>query len=174
MVMLFKMNNKKGVSTVVASVVIVMLTILVVIFISQFIIPYVKGNLQKSGECLDYQKYFSFDNSLGYNCKKTGTGYVLSVKASGQKELESNVGGLKLAFYGSGKSFGLEVKDGKAGNNTFFMKASGNFKVPKTGETQSYVYNVSEIYDKVEVYTLLKSGRTCEAKNDEITLENCA
>lgn len=168
------MNNKKGVSTVVASVVIVMLTIIALIFISQFIIPYVKSNLQKSGECLDYQKYFSFDNSLEYNCKKNGVGYIISVKAQGQKELEDNIGSLKLVFYGSGKNLALEVKDNKAGNDTFFMLNRNNFKVPKTGETQSYVYNVSEVYNKVEVYTLLKSGRTCEAKNDEIILENCA
>jgi hypothetical protein len=174
------MENKKGVSTVVASIVIVMLTVLVVIFISQFIIPYVKNNLYKSSECLDYQKYFSFDDSLRYNCKKTGTGYVLSIKAEGQKELEKNIGGLKLVFYRSGKIFGLEVKNGKSGNDTFFMIdkivrfADIPFKVPKTGETQSYVYNVSELYNKVEVYTLLKSGRTCEGKNDEISLENCA
>ncbi len=171
------MDNKKGVSTVVASVLIVMLTVLIVIFISQFIIPYVKNNLYKSSECLDYQKYFSFDDSLGYNCKKNGMGYILSVKAEGQKELENNIGSLKLVFYGSGKSFGLEVKDNKARNNTFFMInniINTPFKLPKTGETQSYAYNVSENYNKVEVYTLLKSGRTCEAKNDEITLENCA
>lgn len=166
--------NKKGVSEVVANVVIVALTIIVLAVIAQFIIPYVKTNLQKSSECLDYQKYFSFDDSLGYNCKKNGVGYVVSVKAMGQKELENNVGSLKLVFYGSGKNFGLEVKDGKIRNNTFFMINPGNFKVPKTGEIQSYAYNVSEIYNKVEVYTLLKSGRTCEAKNDEITLENCA
>ena len=53
------------------------------------------------------------------------------------------------------------------------MVDPGSFKVPKTGEIRSYSYNVSNNFDRVEVYTLLKSGRTCETPNDQITLGAC-
>lgn len=166
--------NKKGVSEVVANVVIIAFTVIVLIVIAQFVIPYVKNNLNKSSECLDYQKYFSFEDSLGYNCKKNGVGYVVSLKAHGQKELEDNIAGLKLVFYENSISVPLEVKNGLNKNQEFFMIPFLNFKVPKTGEVMSYSYNVSRSFNKVEVYTLLKSGRTCETKNDEIILGNCA
>ncbi|MDO8564155.1 MAG: hypothetical protein Q7R87_04050 [Nanoarchaeota archaeon] len=167
------MINKKGVSNVIASVVLVALTVVALVIIAQFVVPFVKNNLQKSGECLDYQKYFVLDNSFGYNCKKNGIGYVISVKAEGQKELEDKVSGLKLVLYNGAITAPLEVKDGKTRETTFFMIDPGNFKVPKTGEIQSYAYNVSQTFDRVEIYTLLKSGRTCETPNDQGSLGAC-
>lgn len=165
--------NKKGISNVIASVILIALTIVALVVIAQFVIPFVKNNLQKSGECLDYQRYFVLDNSFKYNCKKNGLGYVISVRAEGQKELEDKVAGLKLVLYGGAIITPLEIKDDKSINQTFFMIDSGNFKVPKTGEIRSYAYNVSNNFDRVEVYTLLKSGRTCETPSDQVTLGAC-
>lgn len=168
------MKNKRGISGVVENVMIVALTIIALAVLAQIVVPFVKDNLHKSSECLNYEKYFTFDNSFNYNCKNGSVGYLVSVKAQGDKSLENNVAGLKLVFYGD-KTVPLEVKDGKAVNSTFFM-ASGKpvFVVPKTGEIQSYAYNVNQNFDRIEVYTLLKSGRTCETRNDEISLGGCA
>lgn len=168
-------RNKKGVSGVVENVMIVALTVIAIAVLAQIVVPFVKDNLHKSSECLNYEKYFVFDNSFNYNCKNNENGYFISVKAQGDKSLESNVAGLKLVFYGD-KTVPLEVKDGKAVNSTFLMASSKPvFAVPKTGEVQSYSYlDINQNFNRVEVYTLLKSGRTCETRNDEISLGSCA
>ncbi len=169
-------KNKIGISGVVENVMIVALTIIALAVLAQIVVPFVKDNLHKSSECLNYEQYFKFDDSFNYNCKNESVGYLISVKAQGDKGLESNIAGLKLVLYSGAKIVPLEVRDNVAVSPTFYMvdKSKLKFAVPKTGEIQSYAYNVNENFDKVEVYTLLKSGRTCETRNDEITLEACA
>ena len=47
------MKSKGGVSTVVATVILILLTIVSIIAVSFFVIPFVRDNLGKSGNCID-------------------------------------------------------------------------------------------------------------------------
>lgn len=184
--------NKKGLSTVVASVILIVLTVTAIVIIAQFAVPFVKNSLNKGSECLDYQQYYKFDNSFDYNCRSDGISYIFSVSANGDKELEENVKGIKVVFYNETGSVPLEVFDGKETNGTFTMfnptpstktikispirTATVNiylFNIPRSGEVKSYIYNSTSLFNRMESYVVLNSGRTCETKTDEITLEDC-
>ena len=76
-------KNNKGMSGIVATVLLIMLTIVLGAFLAKFVIPFVKNNLSKSSECLDYRDHFSFQESFriktgsiykdyNYNCKMLG------------------------------------------------------------------------------------------------------
>lgn len=62
------MFGKKGLSAVVATVSLVLLTFAAVVVISSFIIPLVRDNLNEGTECSAYRDYFFFEEEFGYNC----------------------------------------------------------------------------------------------------------
>ena len=75
------MMKRKGLSEVVSTVLMVLITIAAVAFVANLAIPFVKNNLQHSTECLSARDYFKFDDSLGYNCYDQTGLYGFSVQA---------------------------------------------------------------------------------------------
>ena len=60
------LKKKKALSDVVATVLIILLTVIAGAIIAQFIVPYVKDSLAESSECLDYNNgYFQFEEKIG-------------------------------------------------------------------------------------------------------------
>ncbi|MEK6933488.1 MAG: archaellin/type IV pilin N-terminal domain-containing protein [Nanoarchaeota archaeon] len=188
--------KKRGVSTIIATVLIILLTIAAAALLAQFIVPYVKDNLSGSTECLNYRDYFQFKEKLGnnnYNCYNLGNNikikYGASISAVGN-DSDFNIKGFNLVFIGSdGSTKPVRVIDGvivsggqgtvqtynpnhKADNQNFFL---ANIKVPKTGETNTYLYTSigDEDFVEMEVYPILKSDKICDL-SDSIKLVNCA
>ena len=75
------MIKRKGLSEVVSTVLVVLITIVAVAFVANLAIPFVKNNLQSSTECLSARDYFKFDDSLGYTCYDQNGLYGFSVQA---------------------------------------------------------------------------------------------
>ena len=67
--MLFNYDGikKKGISEVVATMLLVLLAVLGVTIIAGFVVPYIKDNLSSTG-CFKARDYYKFDNSFGFNC----------------------------------------------------------------------------------------------------------
>lgn len=170
--------NKKGLSTIVASVIIIFLTILAIMVIAQFAIPFVKNNLTKSTECLNYREYFEFDESLSYNCMN-GTGvnaeYIFSVKARGERSLSSEIKGFVIVLRKEGASDPLNIYDGSAVNSEvkMFNVSEQTYRIPINGETYTYRYKNGDSFNEAEIYPVLKSGRTCESRNDLQVIKRC-
>ena len=82
--------DKRGVSPVIAEILLVMLTIAAIGIVAGFVIPFVQNTLTKSTECTNYNDYFKFQevfnvgsDEFRYNCRDAGDGlYGISVKAS--------------------------------------------------------------------------------------------
>ncbi len=165
------MINKRGVSTIVANVIIIMLTLLAIVIIASFVVPFVRDNLNKSTECIDYRNYLEFNRNLNYNCIDINGNYLFSVTNKGNNGLDENFKGFKAVFYGSDISKGIEVSESSV--NVEVKGIPDIVTVPKAGETYSYNYTDSNQYDYIELYVLLQSGRTCETSNDKITLKGC-
>lgn len=193
-------NNKRGLSTVVATLLIVLITISVGTLVAQFIIPYVQDNLREGGECIDYGDYYQFVETLqhpqtgvkyNYNCYSLGgaTGTYLegfSIKAKDGINASSQVRGFRVVLTSSdGAAKVIEVNtttqrsiiaDGvwMLGNK---VGGSNRVDVPRSGETISYVYNTGAATNpltvKAEVYPILVNGRIC-AQSDNIRYNVCA
>ncbi len=187
--------KKRGVSTIIATVLIILLTIAAAALLAQFIVPYVKDSLSGSTECLNYRDYFQFKEKLeniDYNCYNVKSNrkiqYGASISAIGN-DSDFNIKGFNLVFIGGdGSTNPVRVIDGvfatvvkgtvqtydpnyKSGPSKFLA----NIKVPKTGETNTYVYNPKDGEDfvEMEVYPILKSDKICDL-SDSIKLVNCA
>jgi len=186
-------QNKKGVSDVVTTVLIIMLTIAAIGVIAGFVVPFVKESLQKSTECKDYQGFYTFDESFKLNCNINNI-YTFSIKTIGigagesnfsigkgenttnytvsaNKVLAENVAGIKLILTKSdGTTKSAEIN---STSDSIVMYGGETFALPEPGEIRSYNYSSADEFKSAEVYPILKNGRICADVKESIEIKPC-
>jgi len=183
------MKNKKGISIVVATVLILLITVAAAAVIAGVIIPFIKNSLDQSTECIPYQKQFSFDSSFEYNCYRYESNqfnYKISVKsASMEKTAEESLIGANIIVSESetGNSKVIQLKQGTGGScanggirnleDVCNSNSLGNVIPPKGGETRSYVYTSNKQLKGIEIGALLKSGKQCEISDSIKQIPPC-
>src|SRR3989344_1052654 len=155
--------NKKGLSPIIATVLLILLTVSAAVFISKFIYDFVKENMDKT-DCYDYTDYFKFDSGFGYNCyvfNDFNYSYKLSLTAKNVRpEAEAEVKGFGLKFYKEGDSKVVKVNEGLPGEIKMLSNSSALISIPGRGETRSYNYTDLNKYASAKVYAILKT-REC-------------
>jgi len=175
-------KQKRGLSPIVATVSVVLLTLAAAGFIAGFVVPFVKDQLNEGTECVGYEDYFMFYDDFDYNCYDNISSewwYGLSIEADSiSDEKADEVVGFKLNFFKSGDSFPVTVEDGTPTTSEIWMLNSSkpSLEVPVRGGVRTYVYNGGgEVFEKIEIFPLLRSGRLCD-KTDQFRIggERCA
>jgi len=173
--MLVNLIDRRGVSPVIATVLLIMITVLAVAILTGFILPFVRDGLSKSTECSDVDESFKFDESFGYNCRKLyseGSENV-SFSVSRSNDDSKKINGFSVAFYGNGISKSFQVLNGVP-NPEIQMIGQNGLEIPTSGETRSYIFNTTQLgYKKAELKVVLKSGRVCEKVSDSIEITEC-
>ncbi len=168
--------NKKGVSTAVATIALILLTLVAASIVAQILIPFVKTSLQRSTECTPYQTHFSFDDRFSYNCRTPSGLYILSIQTN-NNEGAGKVKGFQLVFKSSGNSTTFAVHENtSSGKLAPFNSSQPVVHLPEPGETRTYTYTSPELYSSVDVYTIIASGpaeRICDQRTDTHTLSLC-
>jgi flagellin-like protein len=179
------LNKKKGLSTIVATILLIMLTVVAVTAIATFVVPFVKNNLYEGTECVDYKDYFSFNEDFDYNCwiYEDPPGiyrYGITVSAeSASDDIEAEVKGFSLTFLSeTGDSQAIEVYDGgptgTADGEIRRIVSTYPLEIPENGGTRTYVYSSSQVFEFVKIYPNLNSGKTCpESDSLRILDETC-
>lgn len=175
------MRDKKGLSPVVATVLLLLLTVSATVMIAAVVIPFVRDNLNKGTECVGYENYFSFEQNFDsgsevkkYNCHDSDPGslYGASVRAGGVEESDEIIG-FELVFIDSsgGSSDKVSARTGSV-LGLKMLDGSSDIVIPKIGEVRTYVYSSSNDYGRMEIAPYLKSGRTCPV-SDSINIIPC-
>lgn len=166
---------KRGMSTIVATIALIMITIAAAAFLAGFVVPFVKDNLNEGTECIGYEEYFSFYEEFDYNCYLNEDGsyiYAFSVEADtvADEKVES-VKGFRLGFQGENGDIGVEVANNGEVNGEIRMLDSSleRLAIPEGGEVKTYVYSSDMKFDSLEIYPTLKNGRMC-SMSDKINL----
>lgn len=177
------MINKRGVSPVIATVLIILVTIAAAGIIAGIAVPFVRDGLDKSTECLEFKEYYNFEKSIEfnnteyrYNCVKTVpvsgesvNRYGFSVRANTvnkKDNLSDKLGGFNVVLYTEdGKSEVISVDE----NYDNVIESEG---IPLEGEIKTYYYDSDEFFINMEVYSRLNGGRVCEL-SDEIKISLC-
>jgi len=162
------MLGKKGLSSVISTVSLVLLTIAAVAIIAGYVVPLVKGGLEGGTECNNFRTYFVFEEEFDYNCFSGSDGdwlYAVSVGA-GSSNSEVGTRGLKLSFINDqGESRVVDVEDGlSAGTEIGQVRRINStllLEVPKSGEVRTYVYRSDMKFESVRVSPVLISERVC-------------
>lgn len=173
------MINKRGVSAIIATVLVILITITAAALVSQFVIPFVKNNLEKGGECVPYRDYFKFEESFSYqgnayyyNCENNGSYGVIVSAESGIDS--SKIKGFSISFSNGVESKKVNILSDALIGEAKMLNSSDNLIVPSPGETRTYVANIGKTEMKsAEIYPILINDRVCE-KTDEIKITKCA
>jgi flagellin-like protein len=152
----YKMNNKKGVSAVVATVLIIMITVAAVGIIWAAIIPMVRDNLNKGTACNDAMSDISLVTDGGYTCVNQTSGNVsLQIKKASNTKV-TLVAIQALVFVG-GNSQTFEVRSG--------LPQSNEYKTIFVGNTSYGTQNATKV-KIAPVVTIGRTEETCDAVSE--------
>lgn len=164
-------RDKRGVSPVVATVLLLVLTIVIGGVVFSTVIPFVKDKLKESKECLDLLGGVEFAESK-FNCYKASsaeTGFSIKLNKEG-------ILGVKISFIDTEENSDVfEIKDGTMSSSLKMVGAGGSYgsslEFPDAFGQRTYVTNKK--YIRAEISALSKSGEVC-AVADVLEFEPCA
>lgn len=158
--------NQKAISTIIATVLLIMMTMVAAVIIGVFVIPMVRENLSK-GDCFKtVGKIVVLEDSL-YSCyNASGTNVMIEV---GFLE-DVNITGVAVSLVGEGKSQSYKIKEGFS-DPSVSMLGGGSVEAPNPGEAQTYVFDLGFNATLAEVSAIL-GERVCD--QEFFTLPECA
>ena len=166
-----KINDKKGVSTIVTVVLLVLVAIAAVALIAAFIVPLIKGSLSESQEC--FAVLGKVDVVAGQNTCYNATSKEVSVRIKRGFASDVSIDGVAVVLAGSGSSKRFDITAGGSSPSvrTLSKAYGGSLSLPAEGEENTYVFNVSGSgmsVSSAEVSPVLASDKVCEATTAEI------
>ena len=146
--------NKKGISTIVATVLIILITVAAVAIIWMAIIPMIKNNLEGSSECLSAD--LDIDTFSGYTCTDSSknASTVMVSRGSGK----SDVVKVRVIFENKGNTYSAIVNS------------------PDINQGKTYAFNTSFVPEKISVAPIIKAGNSeneCGTTAVVATIGNC-
>lgn len=168
MVMIFR----KAVSPVVATVLLLVLTIVIGGIVFSVVVPFVNNSLGESKECLDIFEGVEFPESQ-FNCyivSPTGgtneTGFSVKVNKEG-------ISAVRIGLIDSkGNSDVLEIFQGFSDLSLKPMGGAYNGVITFPAISGQRTYVVNKLYNKAEISALTSSGDVCSVA-DKIEIEPC-
>jgi FlaG/FlaF family flagellin (archaellin) len=157
--------KNKGLSSVIASILLVLITIAMIIILSNILIPFVKDSLSKSSECKFYEESYVFDSSFNLNCKN-GSQYIFSIENK-----NGDVNGFDILLVSDDVKKKYSVRMNSSSDGIKMINGDNVLNVPKKGEIESYNINDSINYKIAEIYPF--SGTKSCTKSDEVNLKIC-
>jgi len=166
------MKNKRGISAVVATVLIILITVAAVTIVWTAIIPLINSQLEQGTACLDATQGISLANE-GYTCKSTGTSEVWIQVKHGSKELDLRDIQVSFTVDGSSSSVSLRnlrmVMPGINGEKVYKISLD---KIKETfGDSALTIDKIEE----VSIAPIVGSGKTETTCGTTSTIElvNC-
>ena len=156
---------KKGVSAIVATMILLVITVVLAALIMTVVVPFVKDQLGTSKECADTLDSLEFGESP-FNCySTTETGFSVKVK-------KDAVVGVQVSLINqNGDSQVYTIKNGSVVNGIRMKASTTPLEFPTTGGQRTYVANVQ--FARAEIAPLTVSDRICEVA-DTIQFSPCA
>lgn len=136
-----KLKIKKGVSPIIATVLLIMITIVAVGIIAGFVIPMVKEKLKQGKSCFELAEYFKIIES-DYSCYTATETKLMIERGMGDFEVDGFVASI---FSGSSAKPYRITED-----------------LPEAGGAKTYVFDI-ELGKQAEISTITSEGVICSA-----------
>ena len=161
--------EKRGLSPIIAVVLLLMITVVAAGIILAFVVPFVKENLSSSGECFEVLGDLKFDETP-FNCfnsTEDGGRTGFSVRIDNEK-----IVGFRISLQSEGSSDAFDIESGTQASNIRMLLDNFNspLEVPTRGGVRTYV--TQGIFEKLEIFPILESKRKCDMA-DEIKIDKC-
>jgi flagellin-like protein len=163
---IIKMVNKKAISPVITTILLILVAIAAVGVVAGFIIPFVRENLRS--ECFDAVDQIEIDTASKYTCYYMEDGHAIlnvSVKR-GAKPL--GIERFMITVFGEGESDTFDVKEGlllpEELGRVRMLDGSEIIEIPKVREMKTYSLNttLSEI-TSTEIAPVVSGNVQCDA-----------
>lgn len=164
-------KNKKALSTVVETVLLVLISVMAVILVSVVIIPMIKEKLETRAECFklsgDVQSvYFSESSYTCNNQSASNTSLYIKVN-NGDFEL----GGIRISVGNENEETSFEMINGTINTNVRIKgNGDGLMILPNKGGAKTYM--VYGNFTRATISPMTKNGYTCEM-TDEVKIGKC-
>ena len=157
------MENKKGISAVVATVLMILITVAAVTIIWVAIIPLINNQLDKGRACFDAISQVSLPDQ-GYTCiSSDGKNVTLQIKRG---SMELDLVDAQVIFSSGGNSYSFALSDPST-----TISPAGEITFPNINEERVYVIDTSSITGEIETVELApvvqigKSQEVCDVSS---------
>ena len=169
--------KKRGISPVIATVMIMMITIAAAALLMGFVLPFITDQTEGASECFDVFQGVEF-GSTSHNCYldstmdcdegvdcNNRTGFSVRVKNEG-------VVGFKISLTGGGSSDVYDIDGNTQDSNLRMLEEDFDEELdfPEVGGMRTYV--IKEDYESIRVAPILEGGKSCDVM-DTVILNVC-
>lgn len=161
-------KGKKSISSIVAAILLILITIAAFTILAAFIMPMIKNNLNKSGLCYNTLGKLSVSQDE-YTCtNNVKTLIKIDRKISDNIIVKS----LIFSISSGGNAERFEIVNGTPTTNNIKMydNAKTILIIPNSGESQTYNFTIGNA-ESVRVAPVLEGGISCDEIFEQITNE---
>jgi hypothetical protein len=156
------MRGKKGISEVISTVLIILLTIAAVSILSAVVISFVKDQLSAK-DCLEAIDKLLIEDGKFTCHNSTNTLIMVSRSSDSEFKLKGLVISLKQ---NTGTSKVYNLQNGSPVEEIRMYDGTQEIRIPGAGGAETYVFSISSDY--VRVAPILESGKTCKEVNKNL------
>ncbi len=157
------MTSKKGVSDVIATVLLIMLTVAAASILYFFIIPMIKNMLENSQTCHEMRGQAEIETGE-YTCAGVDT----RVKVRIGEEGKQNVSGLLITLDSSGTSRSYEIRNNTESQGVLMLKNGLSLlELPRRGGAETYLFSRITA-ESARVAIIAGNGNICAAAEEKI------
>ncbi len=168
------LNYKRGVEALVATVLMVGITLATFGITYTYVFPIVKEGIQKSQKCGEAQLYV--DSSKGFTCYDASTNQLQVMALRGANDYDLGGIGVSVGIGGASKRYDI-----LSSPNPYVRMINGEYggpiSLPKPNDGKVYVLNVNGKVDEVSIAPLINLGNsleTCNIKNSVKDIPSCS
>lgn len=164
---------KRGVSPVIATVLLLVITVVLASIIFAFVIPFVNKSLGNSQACLNVLDGIEFPDSK-FNCWNASTPVGTNATGFSVKIKKEGIYGFRVALIDENEQSDVkEVKQNNLGDSSLKMVAGTYGQalgIPSVGGQKTYVTNKK--YVKAEISPVTEDGNVCPVA-DVVEFSHC-
>ncbi len=168
--------NKKALSPLVTTILLILLSIAAMVILSSAIIPFVKEKMREAQECSEIIKTadaLTIDAKDGYACYYEVSGKNTTKITIHRGDIE--IKGVRIAIRGGGDSKIVNIEEGTVTDVKMLTPTGETTNLVLPGEGGEKTYAISTALSSTEsaiIAPIMPSGQICK-ETDEIDLEKC-
>ncbi|MEK6872052.1 MAG: hypothetical protein AABX16_04075 [Nanoarchaeota archaeon] len=161
-------NSKMAQAEIITTVLLILLSIIGVMIIMSFAIPFVREQLS-GGDCFDVVNEISISANRAYTCYDAAN---ISMRLQIHYKNNASLGGFSVELGGATTKNYIVKSDSIPSSITLYP--TGLFEFPGMNEERTYrISGVAQKPDKIKVYPILASGDTCDSSAEINTIPTC-
>jgi len=166
--------KKRGLSPVIAVVLLVLITVIAAGIIVGFVVPFVRDVPEEAGKCFKVLGDLVFDETP-YNCFNSSANFAEGRTGFSVRIDNDDIIGFRVSLQSTGSSNAVEIEQDVQGDELspmirMLLSDFGILEVPGKGEVRTYV--AKGLFDKAEIFPILKDGGKCDIA-DDIRFSQC-